>query len=159
MRNRFAKILATVGPASAAPATLRLLHDAGVDAFRLNFSHSSHDDHARSVKAIRDVQKETGNAITIVADMQGPKLRCGEFEDGQIELRYGETVDIIKSEEKGKDGLITMPHQELVDAMEPGHVLKFDDGKLMVTITANDCLLYTSPSPRDGLLSRMPSSA
>ena len=138
MRNRFAKILATVGPASAAPATLRLLHDVGVDAFRLNFSHGSHDDHARSVKAIREVQKETGNAITIVADMQGPKLRCGEFEDGQIELRYGETVDIIKSEEKGKDGLITMPHQELVDAMEPGHVLKFDDGKLMVTITAND---------------------
>ena len=138
MRNRSAKILATVGPASAAPATLRLLHDVGVDAFRLNFSHGSHDDHARSVKAIRAIEKETGNAITIVADMQGPKLRCGEFEDGQIELRYGDTVEIIKSDELGKDGVISMPHQELMDAMEPGHVLKFDDGKLMVTITAND---------------------
>jgi len=138
MRNRSAKILATVGPASAAPDTLRLLHDVGVDAFRLNFSHGSHEDHARSVKAIRAVEKATGNAITIVADMQGPKLRCGEFEGGQIELRYGETVEIIQSEEKGKDGLICMPHPELMAAMEPGHTLKFDDGKLMVTITAND---------------------
>lgn len=138
MRNRSAKILATVGPASSAPDTLRLLHDVGVDAFRLNFSHGSHEDHARSVTAIRDIEKDTGNAITIVADMQGPKLRCGEFEGGKIELRYGETVDIIHSEEKGKDGLICMPHPELMDAMEPGHTLKFDDGKLMVTITAND---------------------
>ena len=66
MRNRSAKILATVGPASAAPDTLRLLHDVGVDAFRLNFSHGSHEDHARSVKAIRQVEKDTGNAITII---------------------------------------------------------------------------------------------
>ena len=138
MRNRSAKILATVGPASAAPDTLRLLHDVGVDAFRLNFSHGSHDDHARSVKAIRAIEQATGNAITIVADMQGPKLRCGEFENGQIELRYGETVEIIHSDEKGKDGLICMPHAELMAAMEPGHTLKFDDGKLMVTILAND---------------------
>ena len=138
MRNRSAKILATVGPASAAPDTLRLLHDVGVDAFRLNFSHGSHDDHARSVKAIRAIEQATGNAVTIVADMQGPKLRCGEFEDGQIELRYGETVEIIHSDEKGKDGLICMPHAELMAAMEPGHTLKFDDGKLMVTILAND---------------------
>lgn len=138
MRKRSAKILATVGPASAAPDTLRLLHDVGVDAFRLNFSHGSHEDHARSVKAIRAVEKATGNAITIVADMQGPKLRCGEFEKGQIELRYGDTVEIINSKDKGKDGLICMPHPELMAAMEPGHTLKFDDGKLMVTITAND---------------------
>jgi len=138
MRNRSAKILATVGPASAAPDTLRLLHDVGVDAFRLNFSHGSHADHERSVKAIRAIQKETGNAITIVADMQGPKLRCGEFEKGQIELRYGEIVEIIKSSELGKDGLISMPHQELMDVMEEGHVLKFDDGKLQVTVISND---------------------
>jgi len=70
--------------------------------------------------------------------MQGPKLRCGEFENGQIELRYSDTVEIINSTEKGKDGLICMPHPELMAAMEPGHTLKFDDGKLMVTITEND---------------------
>ena len=138
MRKRSAKILATVGPASSAPDTLRLLHDVGVDAFRLNFSHGSHEDHARSVKAIRAIEKASGNPITIVADMQGPKLRCGEFEGGKIELRYGETIEIIKSDKPGKDGVISMPHQELMDAMEEGHVLKFDDGKLMVTILSND---------------------
>jgi len=111
MRRRFAKILATVGPASAAPENLRLLHDVGVDAFRLNFSHGSHDDHARSVAAIRQIEKDTGNSIAIVADMQGPKLRVGEFEGGK--------------------------HPEMFKAMEPGHQLKFDDGKLMVTILSN----------------------
>jgi len=152
MRNRSAKILATVGPASAAPDTLRLLHDVGVDAFRLNFSHGSHEDHERSIKAIRAIEKETGNAITIVADMQGPKLRCGEFEKGQIELRYGATVTIEKSDALGTEGLIRMPHQELMEVMEPGHVLKFDDGKLMVTILSNDGIQMTARVDVPGIL-------
>ncbi len=138
MRNRFAKILATIGPASRSPDTLRLLHDVGVDAFRLNFSHGSHEDHAASVKAIRKVQKETGNPICIVADMQGPKLRCGTFEDSKIELRYGETIEIRQGTEPGRDGLIIMPHEELMTAMVAGTVLKFDDGKLQVTVLSND---------------------
>ena len=138
MRSRHAKILATIGPASRAPDTLRLLHDVGVDAFRLNFSHGSHDDHAASVKNIRDVQKASGNPICIVADMQGPKLRCGSFEDGKIELRYGETIEIQQGTKPGKDGLIVMPHPELMDAMVQGTVLKFDDGKLQVTVQSND---------------------
>lgn len=135
MRNRFAKILATIGPASRAPQTLRLLHDVGVDAFRLNFSHGSHEDHAASVKNIRDVQALSGHPITIVADMQGPKLRCGPFKDGSIELKYGDIVTIELSEELGEDGLIRMPHPELIEALSKDHILKFDDGKLQVTIT------------------------
>jgi len=138
MRNRMAKILATVGPASAAPDMLRLLHDVGVDAFRLNFSHGSHDDHLRAIKAIRTVEEQTGNAITIVADMQGPKLRCGTFKNGKIELRYGETVTLRLGDDIGDDDLVFVPHPELFEVMEPGHILKFDDGKLMVTVTAND---------------------
>jgi len=142
MRQRLAKILATLGPASRAPSMMRLLHDVGVDAFRLNFSHGSHEDHAASVKAIRDIEQETGNPITIVADMQGPKLRCGTFEDGQIELRYGETITITKGTTHGSDsksgGHIVMPHAELMEACKSGTVLKFDDGKLMVTVQDND---------------------
>ncbi|WP_427449991.1 pyruvate kinase [Litorimonas sp. WD9-15] len=138
MRNRFAKILATLGPASRAPDTMRLLHDVGVDAFRLNFSHGSHEDHAASVKAIRAIQAETGNPICIVADMQGPKLRCGTFEDGSIELRYGQTIEIREGRENGKDGLVVMPHPELMNAMVEGTILKFDDGKLQVTVLSND---------------------
>lgn len=135
MRTRLAKIVATVGPASAAPSNLKLLHEVGVDAFRLNFSHGSHEDHARSVKAIREVEKSCGNPIAIIADMQGPKLRVGPFENGQIELRYGDIIDIEISEELGQDGLIRLPHPELLPALTPGNALKFDDGKLMVTIT------------------------
>ncbi len=138
MRNRHAKILATIGPASRAPDTLRLLHDVGVDAFRLNFSHGSHEDHGASVTAIRAIEKETGNPICIVADMQGPKLRCGTFEDGTIELRYGQTVEIRQGTEPGRDGLIIMPHTELMDAMVEGTILKFDDGKMQVTVVSND---------------------
>jgi len=138
MNKRFAKILATVGPASSAPDTLRLLHDVGVNAFRLNFSHGSHDDHARSVKAIRAVQTQTGNPITIVADMQGPKLRVGEFADGQIELHYGAEMTLICAKDTAKENTIPINHPELFKAMEAGHQLKFDDGKLMATILSND---------------------
>ena len=137
MRKRFAKILATVGPASAAPENLRLLHDVGVDAFRLNFSHGSHEDHARSVAAIRQVEKDTGHSIAIVADMQGPKLRVGEFEAGQIELKYGEEVELYLGKDGGKAGHIPMNHPEMFAVMDAGHQLKFDDGKLMVTILSN----------------------
>jgi len=152
MRRRFAKILATVGPASAAPENLRLLHDVGVDAFRLNFSHGSHDDHARSLAAIRNVEKETGNSIAIVADMQGPKLRVGEFEDGQIVLTYGEEVTLFLGKDGGKPGHIPMNHPEMFAVMEPGHQLKFDDGKLMVTILSNSGKTMTARVDVPGVL-------
>lgn len=134
MRRRLAKILATVGPASKAPGTLKLLHEAGVDAFRLNFSHGTHKDHAQAIKFIREVEKLTGNAITIVADMQGPKIRVGEFDGGGIDLRYGDTITIEASDAPGHKGLIRLPHPEVLGALTPGCVLKFDDGKLQVTI-------------------------
>lgn len=132
MRNRFAKILATLGPASAAPDTMALLHDVGVDAFRLNFSHGSHDDHLRNIQTIRKISETSGRPIAIVADMQGPKLRVGELGKG-LELRYGDIVQIKKSED-ASDGHIVHPHPELEAILEPGLVLKFDDGKLQVTM-------------------------
>lgn len=138
MPQSFAKIVATIGPASSAPDTVRLLHEVGVNAFRLNFSHGSHEDHLRSIITIRKTALDCGRAITIIADMQGPKLRVGPFEDGQIELRYGETVKMEVSDALGKSGLIRLAHPELLKALEPGHQLKFDDGKLLVTVTAND---------------------
>jgi len=138
MRNRFAKIVATVGPATAAPDNLRLLHDIGVDAFRLNFSHGTHKDHARVIEALRNIEKDTGTPLAIIADMQGPKHRVGSFAGGQTELRYGEEVTIEISDAEGRPGHITMPHPELLEALTPGNRLKFDDGKLQVTVTQND---------------------
>src|SRR5437660_12860548 len=88
-RQRSAKIVATLGPASSSPERLRALFDAGVDVFRLNFSHGRHDDHRARFEAIRAIEEETGRPIGILADMQGPKLRLGEFECGKIELAAG----------------------------------------------------------------------
>jgi pyruvate kinase len=153
MRNRSAKILATVGPASRAPDMLRLLHEVGVDAFRLNFSHGSHEDHAAVIKLIRKIEAELDTPIAIVADMQGPKLRVGEFENGQIELRYGQTVRIMEGREPGKDGLIYMPHPELMQALEAGSILKFDDGKLQVTVLSNDGKVIEANVDVPGVLS------
>jgi len=137
MEHRFTKILATIGPASSAPDTLRLLHDVGVNAFRLNFSHGSHEDHARSVGYIRQVAKDKDRPICIVADMQGPKLRVGPFKGGSTELRYGSTVTLKLGDGEGGDDVIMVPHPELFAALDPGHVLKFDDGKLQVTVESN----------------------
>src|ERR1700733_4756773 len=88
-RQRSAKIVATLGPASSSPARIRALFDAGVDVFRCNFSHGTHDDHHALFAAIRRVEHDTGRPIGILADMQGPKLRLGNFADGRVQLPAG----------------------------------------------------------------------
>src|SRR5271163_2871154 len=88
-RQRSAKIVATLGPASSSPAMLRALFDAGVDVFRCNFSHGTHDDHRQLFTAIRQIETDTGRPIGILADLQGPKLRLGNFVDGRIKLAVG----------------------------------------------------------------------
>ena len=137
MEHRFTKILATIGPATSAPDTLRLIHDVGVNAFRLNFSHGAHEDHAKVVKRIRQIAEDKDRPICIVADMQGPKLRVGPFKGGSTELRYGDIVTLTLGDGEGSGDNIMVPHPELFQALEPGHVLKFDDGKMQVTVQEN----------------------
>lgn len=134
MIPRYAKILATIGPASRAPANLRLLHHVGVNAFRLNFSHGTHDDHGKAIDAIRHVEKKSGRSIAIVADMQGPKIRCGTFVGGAINLKFGDIVDITLGDATQLTTTIPIPHPELISVIEVSHILKFDDGKLQITI-------------------------
>src|SRR5437667_9843158 len=88
-RRRSAKIVATLGPASAGGERLRALFDAGVDVFRLNFSHGTHDEHRARFEEIRAVEAEVGRPIGILADLQGPKLRLGNFAGGKAELPAG----------------------------------------------------------------------
>src|SRR3954453_15903726 len=85
-RLRSAKIVATLGPASASRERIGALFDAGVDVFRLNFSHGSHDDHRKLFDHIRQIESDSGRPIGILADMQGPKLRLRNFADGRVEL-------------------------------------------------------------------------
>src|SRR5689334_12719231 len=88
-RLRSAKIVATLGPASAGHDRLRALFDAGVDVFRLNFSHGSHDQHRALIDEIRRIEGDTGRPIGILADLQGPKLRLGDFANGRAEIAPG----------------------------------------------------------------------
>ena len=89
-RQRNAKIIATLGPSSSDPQVIRQLFDAGVDVFRLNFSHGTQSDHLQRLTAIRALERESGRPIGVLLDLQGPKLRLGTFEGGSAELLAGE---------------------------------------------------------------------
>ncbi len=134
MRARDCKIIATMGPASDPPERLAMLIEAGVDCFRLNFSHGAREDHKRRMAAIRAAEEKAGRAVAVFADLQGPKIRVGSFADGQITLKFAEVVTLEASSEEGQAGLIRMPHPELVASLEAGDILKLDDGKLQITI-------------------------
>ena len=88
-RQRLARIVATLGPATSTPAQIEALFQAGVDVFRLNFSHGSHDDHRARVETIRALEKKTRHAIAILMDLQGPKLRLGAITGGKATLEIG----------------------------------------------------------------------
>ena len=135
MRNRLCKIVATIGPASASPSMLRLIHNAGVDIFRLNMSHGEHDKLTKVAAAIRDIERDTGTPLSIFADLQGPKIRTGAFASGSIKLKYGAEYKLTLSAESNDDNVIPIPHKELLDILEPGDVLKLDDGKLQITVS------------------------
>ena len=123
-----------MGPASDPPERLAVLIEAGVDCFRLNFSHGSREDHKRRMEAIRAAEESAGWPVAVFADLQGPKIRVGTFAEGQVTLRFNDVVTIEGSSEPGGPGLIRLPHAELVDALEEGDILKLDDGKQQLTV-------------------------
>src|SRR6476661_3249499 len=94
-RNRRAKIVATVGPASNSPETLKALFLAGVDTFRLNFSHGTQDDHRTVHAAIRALEAEVGRPIAILQDLQGPKIRVGTVQGGRLDVVPGEVLRFV----------------------------------------------------------------
>ncbi|HCK84323.1 MAG TPA: pyruvate kinase, partial [Hyphomonadaceae bacterium] len=130
MRARDCKIVATMGPASDPPERLAMLVEAGVNCFRLNFSHGAREDHARRLAAIREVEGRLGKPIGVFADLQGPKIRVGMIAGGEIKLRYGHVVTLEASSGEGYGDVLRLPHPELVAALEVGDILKLDDGKL-----------------------------
>ncbi len=136
-RGRRAKIIATLGPSSHDAETIELLYEAGADVFRLNFSHGTHADHAASISAIRNLEKETGQPITILMDLQGPKLRVGKFKDGKVVLKTGGQFRLDLDDELGDDTRAQLPHPEIFAALKPGATLLIDDGHLRLTV--KDC--------------------
>jgi pyruvate kinase len=133
-RSRNAKIIATLGPSSSSPAMIRSLFDAGVDMFRLNFSHGSHEDHNKRFDAIRAVERDVDRPIGIMMDLQGPKLRVGTFSDGPIELRSGDRFRLDLDTAPGDRKRAPLPHPEVFAALTPGTDLLLDDGKLRLQV-------------------------
>ncbi len=133
-RTRNAKIVATLGPASSDKAVVRSLFVAGVDVFRLNFSHGNADDHRQRFNALRELETEFGRPIAILADLQGPKLRVGTFSYGPVELVEGAAFRLDLDRSPGDANRVGLPHPEIFAALVPGAELLLDDGKLRLTV-------------------------
>ncbi|MCB8839555.1 pyruvate kinase [Aurantimonas sp. VKM B-3413] len=137
-RNRRVKILATLGPASSSEEMIKHLHEAGADVFRINMSHADHDLMRELVQRIRNVEAAVGRPIGILADLQGPKLRVGKFAEGKVSLEIGQTFTLDDSSEPGDNTRVQLPHPEILEAVEVGHRLLIDDGRLQLVCTSTD---------------------
>jgi pyruvate kinase len=157
-RRRSAKIVATLGPASSTPQKIRALFEAGVDVFRLNFSHGTHEEHRARFEAVRAVEVATGRPIGILADLQGPKLRLGTFAEGRIELDIGEQFRVDLERVPGDKTRAPLPHPEIFEAMRPGTELLVDDGRVRLRVETcgaefaeTTCLVGGQLSDRKGV--------
>ncbi len=133
-RYRNVKIVATLGPASDDYSTIRALFEAGADVFRLNMSHGDHKSFRNLHSTVRQVEEDVGRPIAIIADLQGPKLRCGVFADGKQELKEGQKFRFDLDEVPGDSGRVCLPHREILDAVAPGTTLLVNDGKIRLEV-------------------------
>ncbi|EJL85578.1 pyruvate kinase [Herbaspirillum sp. CF444] len=137
-RQRQAKIVATLGPASATKEMIKALFEAGADVFRFNFSHGTHADHHARFEIVRAVEREVGRPIAILADLQGPKLRVGQFADGKVQLEAGQEFVLDSDTTPGDNTRVCLPHAELFEVIAAGQSLLLDDGKLRLQVLDSD---------------------
>ena len=130
------KILATLGPAIKTIDDIRQLVEAGVNLFRLNFSHGEHADHAQRFDWVREVEQQLNTPIGILMDLQGPKLRVGRFAEGKVNLQRGQTLRLDLDSTPGDVNRVNLPHPEIIEALQPGMSLLLDDGRLRLQVTA-----------------------
>jgi len=133
-RNRRVKIVATLGPASTNEETMRRLFAAGADVFRVNMSHANHDGLREVHGIVRKLESEFSRPIGILVDLQGPKLRIGKIDSGSIRLTQGDILSFVRREAIGGLGRVQLPHPEIFEAVEKGHTLLLDDGKLKLRV-------------------------
>ncbi|GHA72446.1 pyruvate kinase [Pontibacter akesuensis] len=132
------KVLATVGPASNSYERLVELVKEGVDAFRLNFSHGEHAEHQKVIDHVRRINKEHGTYIALVQDLQGPKIRMGEIENGGVEIREGEIIKLRSDGSVSSSDHLATSYTELARDVNVGDSILIDDGKLEVIVTKTD---------------------
>ncbi len=152
-RSRKVRVLATLGPASNAPEMIAALHAAGADAFRINMSHGDQESKIPVIAAIRALEKTTGRPMTILADLQGPKLRVGKFADGKVLLETGATFILDRDKTPGDTTRVELPHREIFEAVTEGARLLLDDGKMVLRVTGYDADRIVTRVEVGGMLS------
>ncbi|HNS39538.1 MAG: pyruvate kinase [Anaerolineae bacterium] len=126
------KIVATIGPGSAHPETIRRMLAAGMTVARINFSHGDHAWHTQTVNMLRDVAREEGKVLAILGDLQGPKLRLGHVKAGGMMLSPGD--EVVLTPHPGQPAMIHLPHPDLIAAAVPGSRLVIGDGEVEFTV-------------------------
>ena len=133
---RRTRIVCTIGPASRDVVTLRKMVHAGMDVARLNFSHGTHAEHAAVIRAIREGESEWGHPVTIIQDLQGPKIRLGNFVGGRAMLMTGEPFTLTAEPVEGTAAGASLDHPELFAALKPGDQIWMDDGTIQLSVQA-----------------------
>ncbi len=128
LSERRAKIVATIGPSLSTREALKQAIESGLNVARLNFSHGTHEDHLFTIQTIRELSKELKAPVTLLQDLQGPKIRVGQFKDGSITLAEGETVTISHQIKEGEPGKIPTDFEHIATVCKPGVKILMDDG-------------------------------
>lgn len=132
--NTKTKVVATLGPSCLDKKILKSLIETGVDVFRLNFSHGSHENHGNSVKLINQINKEIGSKTAILADLQGPKIRLGELQDGPFEVKTGDRIILTTKKIKGTKKKLYLSYESFAQDARIGETVKIDDGKIELKV-------------------------
>jgi pyruvate kinase len=132
---RRTKIIATLGPASASDTIIRELVEAGVDVFRLNFSHGTHDAHASFIEKVRHASKESGRTVALLQDLSGPKIRTGKLQGhAPVLLKPGDSLALVVGDFEGDDHRVSTTYADLPKAVHPGDALLLDDGHIQLRV-------------------------
>jgi len=136
---RHTRIIATLGPASDTPEQLDRMLAAGVDIFRLNFSHGSHATHRAAVERLREAAARANRIVAVLQDLPGPKIRTGPLEGGRpVPLAVGDTLVVATGEKTGRPGLVFTPYAPLAQSVRPGQHLLLDDGRIVLRVESSD---------------------
>ncbi|MDQ4139685.1 MAG: pyruvate kinase, partial [Bacteroidota bacterium] len=153
------KIIATVGPASSQYDMLKALVMEGADVFRLNFSHGKHADHQHVVNTVRQINQELGTNICLMQDLQGPKIRLGDVENGMVQINSGDRIKLVCDYSVSTATRLSTIYLDLAKDVKPGDAILIDDGKIELKVLATDNekevdveVIYGGPvKPRKGI--------
>lgn len=136
MKSKFnkTKIVATLGPASSSKSQIKSLIRAGVNVFRVNFSHGSHKEHLQRMNIIRQLNSELDFPVGILMDLQGPKIRIGEINGGEIKLEVGQKITITTDPIMGTDGIVSTTYELLPTDVKKGDIILIDDGNIEIRV-------------------------